>query len=106
MATQVLHEDIKKLVEETKMLIIRRQEGEFKKHLDKEQSETHAYYPSTQLKYEKAITPYVSSSMEEQEETFDDIDKGQLKIIPALMPKQKTHTLMPYNPPNRRFKAS
>ena len=43
-ATQVLHEDIKELVEETKMLIIRRWEGESKKHVDKEQSKAHASY--------------------------------------------------------------
>ena len=66
----------------------------------------HASYSSSQLKDEEAVMPYVFSSTEENEETLDDIDKGQLKITPTLMPEQKTHTLMPYTPPHRRFSAS
>ena len=40
-ATQVLHEYIKGLVKELKMLIIQRPEEEPKKHADKEKPETH-----------------------------------------------------------------
>ena len=89
MATQVLHEDIKELVEETKKLIIQRQEEESKKHVDMEQSEAHVSYSSSQLKDEEEVTPYVFSSTEEQGETLVDIDQGKLKIILAPMPKQK-----------------
>ena len=64
-ATQVLHEDIKELVEETKKLIIRRQEKNYKKHVDKEQSEAHASYSSSQLKDEEAVTPCVFSSIKD-----------------------------------------
>ena len=67
MATQILHEDIKELVEETKMLIIRRWEGESKNHVDKEQLEAHASYSSNQLKDEEVVKPYVFSSTEEKE---------------------------------------
>ena len=52
MATQVLHEDIKELVEELKMLIIQRPEEESKKHVDKEKYEAHVAYSSSQSKYE------------------------------------------------------
>ena len=41
LATQVLHEDIKDLVDEVKMLIIQWPEEEPKKHADKEKPETH-----------------------------------------------------------------
>ena len=47
MSSQVLHEDIKKLVEETKMLVIKRQEEESKKHVGKEQTEAHESYSSS-----------------------------------------------------------
>ena len=46
-ATQVLHEDIKDLVEELKMLIIQRPEEEPKKHANKEKPGTHQSYPSS-----------------------------------------------------------
>ena len=74
--------------------------------MDNEQLEAHASYSSSKLKYEEAVTPYVCLSTEEQEETLDDIDKGQLKITPAPMPKQKTHTLVSYIPPHIRFRES
>ena len=61
MAAQVLHEDIKELVEELKMLIIQRLEEEPKKHADKEKPETHQSYPSSQLKEEDATTSHFSS---------------------------------------------
>ena len=64
-SVQVLHEDIKELAEELKMLIIQRPTEEFKKHVDKEQSKARVSYSSSQLKDEEAITPYVFSSMEE-----------------------------------------
>ena len=55
--------------------------------MDKEQSEVHVSYSSSQLKDEEAVTPYVFSSTEEQEETLINIDKGQLKITHAPMPE-------------------
>ena len=74
--------------------------------MDKEQLEAHASYSSSQLKDEEAVTPCVFSSTKEQEETLVDSDKGQLKITPAPMPEQKTHTLMPYIPPHGRSMES
>ena len=43
--------------------------------MDKEQSEVHVSYSSSQLKDKEAVTPYIFSSTKEQEETLDDIDK-------------------------------
>jgi len=106
MAMQVLHEYIKELLEEMKILIIWRQKGESHKHLDKEQLEARASSCSTQLKDENTAMPYVSSSREELEESFDDMDKGQVKITLAPISEQKTHTLMPCIPPHRRFRES
>ena len=75
-SAQVLHEDIKELAGELKMLIIQWPTEESKKHVDKEQSKARVSYSSSQLKDEEAITPYVFSSMKDQEETLVDIDKG------------------------------
>ena len=61
------------------------QEEESKKHVDKEQSEAHESYSSSQLKNEEAVMPYVFSSKQDKEETLVDIDKGQLKITLAPM---------------------
>ena len=61
MATQLLHEDIKELVEEMKMLIIRQKEEETKKHVEKEQFEAHVSYPSSQLNEEYVVAYHFSS---------------------------------------------
>ena len=74
--------------------------------MDKEQSNAHASYSLSHLKDKEGVMPYVFSSTEEHEENLVDIDKGQLKITPAPMPEQKTHTLMPYIPPHKRSKES
>ena len=105
-SAQVLHADIKELAGELKMLIIQWPTEESKKHEDKEQSKVFASYSSSQLKDEEVVMPYVFSSTEEQEETLVDIDKWQLKITPAPIPEQKTHTLMSYIPPHKKFRAS
>ena len=60
MAAQVLHEDIKELVEELKMLIIQGLEEEPKKHVDKEKPETHQSYLSSQLKEKYVATSQFS----------------------------------------------
>ena len=52
-AAQVLHEDIKDLVEELKMLIIQRLEEEPKKHADKEKPETHQSLPLKSVEGER-----------------------------------------------------
>ena len=57
---QVLHEDIKDLVEELKMLVIQRPEEEPNKYANKEKTETHQSYPSSQLKEEDATTYHFS----------------------------------------------
>ena len=75
MSVQVLHEDIKELAGELKMLIIQRPTEESKKHEDKEQSKVCASYSSSQLKDEEAVTPFVFPSTKEKEETLVDIDK-------------------------------
>ena len=74
-SAQVIHEDIKELAGELKMLIIQRPTEESKKHVDKEQSKACVSYSSSQLKDEEAITPYVFSSTKDQKETLVDIDK-------------------------------
>ena len=74
-SAQVLHEDIKELAGELKMLIIQRPTEESKKHEDKEQSKVCSSYSSSQLKDEEAVTPYVFPCTKEQEEILVDIDK-------------------------------
>ena len=74
-SVQVLHEDIKELAGELKMLIIQRRTEESKKHLDKEKSKERVSYSSSQLKDEEAVKPYVFPRTKEQEETLVDIDK-------------------------------
>ena len=74
--------------------------------MDKEQSKAHASYSSSQLKDEEAVMPYLFSSIEEQEETLKDIDKGQLKITPAPSSEQKMHKMTSYISPHIRYKES
>ena len=71
------------------MLIIQWPTEESKKHVGKEQSKARVSNSSSQLKDEEAIMAYVFPSTKEKEETLVNIDKWQLKITHAPMPKQK-----------------